>query len=274
MSCSELSFLISNAIASVSLEMVVTSSAAGVMVMYFHTPLFISSIGSIRVFRPQSGLLECKRPDAHSKSVMSMVCAQSGDRVISGGEDGTVRVWSLIDRRLELIASMKEHKSAVTSISINSTLEDECASCSEDGSIVIWDLTSFQRRNSLFANTCFRAVEYHPDGSQLVTAGTDRKITYWDPVDGQTIRIIDGSETDSLNALSIDSEGEVIISGGGDSMLKQWNYDEGICYYAGLGHSGEISKTKVSTNREIIVSVGSEGGIYIWSCMKGTPVIA
>eukprot|EP00210_Caulerpa_lentillifera_P006381 g6095.t1 len=228
------------------------------------------SDGSIRVFRPQSGRLECKRPDAHTKSVMALAYCRSGDRLISGGDDGTVRVWRLIDRRLEFLSSMKEHKSAVTSIAINPALDDECTSCSEDSSCVIWNLTSFHRRNSLFANTCFRSVEYHPDGSQLITTGTDRKITYWDPFDGQTIRTIEGSESDPLNALGIDAEGEMIISGGGDSVVKQWNYDEGICYHEGLGHSGAILKTKVSPSSEIIISVGSEGGIFIWSCPKAS----
>jgi WD40 repeat protein len=42
---------------------------------------------------------------------------------------------------------------------------------SSDGSCIIWDLTTFHRRSSLFANTLFKAALYHPDESQLVTAG-------------------------------------------------------------------------------------------------------
>ena len=35
---------------------------------------------------------------------------------------------------------------------------------------------SSERRLSLFANTAFKSVVYHPDESQLVTTGTDRKV--------------------------------------------------------------------------------------------------
>jgi WD40 repeat protein len=49
-------------------------------------------------------------------------------------------------------------------------------SASSDGSCIIWDLTACRRRQSLFANTFFLAVVYHPDESQIVTAGTDRKV--------------------------------------------------------------------------------------------------
>jgi hypothetical protein len=31
----------------------------------------------------------------------------------------------------------------------------------------------------LFASTQFQAIVYHPDQSQLLTTGTDRKLTYW-----------------------------------------------------------------------------------------------
>lgn len=46
--------------------------------------------------------------------------------------------------------------------------------------------------------------------------------------------------------------------------MKIWNYDEGICYYSGIGHSGTITRIKYSPNQKFIVSVGSEGAIFIW----------
>ncbi len=54
--------------------------------------------------------------------------------------------------------------------------DSECVSASSDGSCIIWDLRTFKRRTSLFANTFFKSVIYHPDESQLVTTGTDRKV--------------------------------------------------------------------------------------------------
>lgn len=57
--------------------------------------------------------------------------------------------------------------------------DSECVSASSDGSCIIWDLHTFKRRTSLFANTFFKSVIYHPDESQLVTTGTDRKVRAW-----------------------------------------------------------------------------------------------
>jgi hypothetical protein len=40
------------------------------------------------------------------------------------------------------------------------------------------------------------------------------------------------------------SSGDHFVSGGGDKVLKLWGYDDGMCYYTGIGHSGAIIKVK------------------------------
>lgn len=66
---------------------------------------------------------------------------------------------------------LQEHKGAVNAILVKASSGDEFVTASSDGSCIIWDMATFARRSSLFANTFFKAVVYHPDESQLVTAG-------------------------------------------------------------------------------------------------------
>lgn len=54
------------------------------------------------------------------------------------------------------------------------------------------------------------------------------QITYWDAYDGQAIRIIEGSAQAQVNTLCTDPAGEVLLSGGGDRLVKVWGYDEGV----------------------------------------------
>lgn len=121
----------------------------------------------------------------------------------------------------------------------------ECVSCSNDGSCMVWDLTKYTRNNSIEANNFFKSVNYHPDESQLLTCGTDRKITFWDAYDCQPIRVIDGSLSADMLSLDISPDGEGFVSGGGDREVKLWNYDEGHCYFVGLGHSSKISRVHI-----------------------------
>ena len=58
--------------------------------------------------------------------------------------------------------------------------DSEAVSSSADGSCIAWDLQRFVRLNAFFASTMFNSILYHPDESQMLTCGSDRKITYWD----------------------------------------------------------------------------------------------
>lgn len=222
------------------------------------------SDGKIRAFGPQSGKLLYTINDAHHKAVTAIAATTDSGRIVSGGQEGMVRIWRIGKQSQTMEASMKDHKGPINCIQIKTSTDDECVSASSDGSCIIWDLNTHKRRTSLFANTFFMSVIYHPDESQLVTAGTDRKITYWDSFDGQPIRIIDGSDSNPVNSLAIDHDGHSVVTGGADKLVKLWGYDEGHCYNTGMAHSGSVTAVGVTPDRTKIVSVGTEGGIFIW----------
>lgn len=219
--------------------------------------------GKIRAFRPQTGKLMYAINDAHRNGVTAITTTADCKRIISGGQGGQVRVWAIGRQTQKMIASMKEHKGAVNCVRVNED-DTECVSASADGSCIVWNLERFVRNSCLFASTQFKSILYHPDQSQLLTTGTDRKLTYWDVVDGNPIRIIDGSQTDTINCLSITNDGTKFVSGGGEKLVKVWGYDEGFCYVHGVGHSGVITQSAISPDQQTIITVDDEGAIFLW----------
>ena len=120
------------------------------------------------------------------------------------------------------------------------------------------------RISSVKESNLKNCVIYHPEESQFLTTGSDKKITYWSTFDSEAIRMLDGCEEGEINALAITREGEHFISAGNDKVVRVWGYDEGFCYYEGIGHSGAIQKLVISPDQKWIVSVGSEGAVFIW----------
>jgi len=165
-----------------------------------------------------------------------------------------------------LVHSMKEHRGAVTCIRITKD-NTQCVSASADGSCIVWDLERYVRLLALFEPTVFRSVLYHPDESQILTCGSNHKISYWDAYDGSAIRVIDGGD-DEMSTLDVDPEGEVFVSGSADKTVKVWHYDDGIANAIGLGHSGRIAAVKIAPDLKTIASVGSEGAIFLWTMPK------
>jgi len=222
--------------------------------------------GKIRAFAPETGRLQYVITDAHNEKVTSIVVCGSDNvspfRIVSGGAEGRVRVWSIASSHQSLVASLKEHRSAVNCLRINKECT-QCLSASADGSCIVWDLERYVRIMAFFESTVFESVLYHPDESQMLTSGSNHKITYWDASDGQAIRVIDGSD-DNITTLDVDPVGEFFVSGGADRLMKIWHYDDGVAVAIGRGHSGHINAVKISPDQKFIVSVGSTGEILFW----------
>ncbi|KAJ3043454.1 Cilia- and flagella-associated protein 52 [Rhizophlyctis rosea] len=224
--------------------------------------------GKIRAFGPQSGRLQYEINDAHKKGVTALAVTDPfnpyGDfRIVSGGEDGQVRVWRITKQVQVLECAMKEHKGTVTCIKIRKN-NLECVSSSSDGSCIIWDLIRYVRNQVLFAPSFFKAVSYYPDESQLLTSGTDRKVGYWEAYDGSLIRELEASQSDTINGLDITKDGKFFVIGGSDKLVKVYRYEEGDVVFVGLGHSTDIMKVKFSPNQRHIVSVSADGAVFTW----------
>jgi WD40 repeat protein len=121
------------------------------------------------------------------------------------------------------------------------------------------------RNQVLFAPSFFQAICYYPDESQLITSGTDRKVAYWEAFDGSLIREIDASQSDTINGLDITADGAYFVIGGGDKIIKVYRYEEGDVLAIGVGHSTDVTRVRVSPDQKRIVSVSSEGAVFIWN---------
>lgn len=222
--------------------------------------------GKIRGFLPESGKLKFAINDAHNK-VTCLSAVDSDDiqpwRLLSGGEDGVVRVWSVGQTHQTLVASLKEHRGAIQAIRVNRD-HTECVTASADGSCIVWDLSTYTRLLAFFEPNIFSSVVYHPDESQYMTGGSNHKLTYWDASQGEALREIEAGEG-AVTALDIEPrEGSFVVSGCEDKLIKVWNYDEGEPMAIGSGHSGVINAVKISPDLKTIVSAGSSGEIIVW----------
>jgi cilia- and flagella-associated protein 52 len=225
--------------------------------------------GKVRAFLPESGKLKFVIQDAHNDGVTAIaVCASSVTsskdwRLITGGKDGRVRVWRITTSRQTMEASLKEHRGPVNAIQV---VKDgsACVSASSDGSCIVWNLETFVRTQAMFASTVFRRILYHPDEAQMLTCGSDRRITYFDAFDGEAIRILEEAAEHELLAMDIEPSGALFVTGGRDGVLKVWHYDNGETVATGKGHSEAINAVKISPDRKEIVTVGAEGAVMIW----------
>ena len=128
------------------------------------------------------------------------------------------------------------------------------------------------KRFSLLESNIFCDVAWHPDGTGCLTAGSNFKLTYWDGLDGENVRCVDGSHTAWMTTLDVDPEhGAYYVTGSGDSTVKVWSYDEGVATAEGVAHSKAVNAVRISPDQKCAVSVGDEGAVAVWSLVGAKP---
>ncbi|XP_027423567.1 cilia- and flagella-associated protein 52 isoform X2 [Zalophus californianus] len=219
--------------------------------------------GRIRAFAPETGRLIYVINNAHRIGVTAIATTSDCKRIISGGGEGEVRVWQISCQTQKLEEALKEHKSSVSCIRVKKNNE-ECVTASTDGTCIIWDLIRLRRNQMILANTLFQCVCYHPEEFQIITSGTDRRVAYWEIFDGSVIRELEGSLSGSINGMDITLEGVHFVTGGNDHLVKVWDYNEGEVTHVGVGHSGNITRIRISPGNQYIISVSADGAILRW----------
>ncbi|XP_039306086.1 cilia- and flagella-associated protein 52 [Solenopsis invicta] len=219
--------------------------------------------GIIRAFSPHNGEFYFSIYNAHTKAVSTITVTSDDSTMISGGCDGQVRVWDIKTDVRRLISVLKEHRSPITSLHISSNNEDLISS-STDGTCVIWDIIRCTRKHILMGNTMFMMAQFTPDGIQILTCGTDRKIAYWETLDGSLVREIEGSSAGTMNCLDISPDGRRFITGSNDCTVKSWEYDSADVTHISTFHAAIITACKFSTDGKHIVTASADGTIMIW----------
>jgi hypothetical protein len=132
--------------------------------------------------------IELARLHEHSRQVHKLAFSPfQGYLLLSASQDGTVRFWDLRDIRSEIVswrsrAKYSGQSDGVRDVRWSPTDGVEFAFATDGGTVQKWD---FRKQNSrlLRINAHDRictAIDWHPDGKHLVSAGQDKHLKVWD----------------------------------------------------------------------------------------------
>ncbi|KAM7357608.1 cilia- and flagella-associated protein 52 [Cochliomyia hominivorax] len=219
--------------------------------------------GVIRAFTPIRGRLIYAIPNAHNKGCSALAISSNGRVLVTGGIEGQVRVWKIEPYRQSLLGVLKDHSGPITSLDFNKS-DTEVISASCDGSCVIWDINRLTRKTVITSNTQFMTAKYFPTGVQVLTCGTDGRISYWSVYNGGLIRELQGSSKSSVNFVAINETGDYFVSVGSDQMVKLWDYNKGVVLAQGFEHASAVKSVAYSPCRKFFVTGCTDGAIIIW----------
>lgn len=162
----------------------------------------------------------------HSDTVSSLTFDATGSRVASGSYDGAVRVWSMEGG--EEIVVLSGHTGRVTTVAFSPD-GDRLASGGYDKTVRVWNLRQPEAEPVVLSGheATVRSVAFSPDGERLATGDAIGTLRLWDVSSTSEVERVD-AHTGPVRALLFapgGPAGGLLLSGGDDGAVMQWNAD-------------------------------------------------
>jgi len=205
--------------------------------------------------------------------------------IVSGGEDGTVRVWRMADGT-PVGKPLAGHDGEVNAVAAGALPDGApvIVSGGEDGTVRVWRLADGTPVGKPLAghNGEVKAVAAGPlpDGAPvIVSGGEDGTVRVWRLADGTPMGKPLAGHDAWVNAVAVGRLPDgtpVIVSGGWDNMVRVWRLADGTPMGKPLaGHDFGVTSVAVGAlpdGTPVIVSGGWDSTVRVWRLADGSPV--
>jgi eukaryotic-like serine/threonine-protein kinase len=142
---------------------------------------------------------------------------------------------------------------------------DLLASAGKDGTVLIWDTSSWQLVGKLVASqTEVNVAAFAPDGKTIATLDDDGKLRLWDVATGlcKMERLAHSGEA---VVARFTSDGKAIITGGRkDGLIKVWDRTTGVVRDSFRAGEQFLENAVLSPNGSCLAIVGGGGATQLW----------
>uniref|UniRef100_A0A671TT70 F-box/WD repeat-containing protein 7 n=1 Tax=Sparus aurata TaxID=8175 RepID=A0A671TT70_SPAAU len=186
-------------------------------------------------------------------------CSQmSVATVISGSTDRTLRVWDAESG--ECVHTLYGHTSTVRCMHLHG---NRVVSGSRDTTLRVWDVSTGRCEHVLTGHVAaVRCVQY--DGRRVVSGGYDYMVKVWDPETEACLHTLQG-HTNRVYSLQFD--GAFVVSGSLDTSIRVWDAETGGCVHTLTGHQSLTSGMELRDN--ILVSGNADSTVRVWDVRTG-----
>jgi WD40 repeat protein len=180
----------------------------------------------------------CQYALVHLGPVRAAAFSRDGRWIVSGGEDGTLRIWDRGDGRET--ARLLGHQGAVTALALAPGGE-RLVSGGADGSVRVWETLSGREIAVLRGHRGEVSAVRWLDGSRIVSAGRDGSLRVWDGERGEALATwAEGGEADPpILALAVAPDGRLAASATPQG-ISIWDAKSGERVRSLEGHAGGL----------------------------------
>jgi len=149
-----------------------------------------------------------------------------GRWIVSGSDDGTVKVWEMESGRL--LRSLEGHTGGVNAVVVSPDGRT-IVSGSRDSTVKVWDAESGLLMRTLEGHTGeVWVVAVSPDGLFIISSSDDHTLRAWDLESGES-RVLFWNDA-SIRSLALSRDGRLLACGdaAGRVWIFDWVHTEGV----------------------------------------------
>ena len=182
------------------------------------------------------------------------------------------------------VGEISGHSSQINCVSIRQQRPLRAATGSDDTSLCFFHGAPFKFNTSVRGkhDKFIYGTQFSPDGSTLVSVGSDRRIWLYDGKTGEAIKQIgEGEHKGSIFGVSWAKDSKKFVTCSGDQTVKIWDAESGKCIQSWrMGEEGNVSipdqqvgvTWPAGRSDGLVISVDLEGNLNYFQEGKDKPV--
>ena len=209
-----------------------------------------------------------RSPAGHEGIVRAVAVTPDGRRLVSGGDDHTIRIWNLASGKLE--RTLEGHTDSVRAVAITPDGRRIVSGGTFDA-VRVWDLASGKFVHTIVGQAGYRAVysvAVSPDGRRVIWGGAGAAVQVWDLASGRIERTLK-SQDSTVRAVAISPDGNSALSGGDGGKVQVWDLASGRLVQALNGCANPVCAIAATPDGSRIVAGGHDSTVQVWSMASG-----
>jgi WD40 repeat protein/tetratricopeptide (TPR) repeat protein len=214
----------------------------------------------------------------HTAQVRCLSFSPDGRLALSGGWDGTARIWDARNGRqlgvfaghaecVECVAVTPDGRRAVSGG--GGVYRDGRWRPGIDYSLRLWDVTTGRELRRYAGHTAVVfCVAVSSDGWRAVTGSHDGTIALWDLRKDGRERILSGHRG-PIESVAFSKDGRYAMSASWDRDIRVWDVETGNCFQVLSGHSQGLNGVAWGPNGHEAISASTDKTLRLWDIVSG-----
>jgi len=207
-----------------------------------------------------------RRLRGHTAFVNSCCPAKTGAGVVTGSDDGTIKIWD--SRKRNFVHSLA-NKYQVTATCYGAT-EHQVITGGLDNVIKVWDLRNQSIAFSLEGHTdTVTGLSLSPDGTHVLSNSMDNSVVMWDVKNyagDRKVATFKGAQhgfEKNLIKCAWTPDGKHVGCGSADRNVYVWNVASRALKYRLPGHTGSVNDVDFHPSEPVVLSASSDKRLYL-----------